>query len=62
MGDNNRAPVLGRLLAIFGVLLMAIKFGLGVFEIAGGGSPFLTFAGVFFVLLGVALMFRSRSS
>jgi hypothetical protein len=46
---------------MFGVLLMAIKFGLTTFDISGGGSAFMTFAAGFFILLGVALMFRSGS-
>ncbi len=55
----SRMTTLGRSLAILGVLLMAIKVGLTSFEIAGGGSTFMTFAAVFFILLGVALTFRS---
>ncbi len=56
-----RMTTLGRSLAILGVLLMAIKVGLTAFDIADGGSAFMTFAAVFFILLGVALMFRSGS-
>lgn len=57
----SRMTKLGQALATFGVLLMAIKFGLTTFDIAGGGSAFMTFAAGFFILLGVALMFRSGS-
>jgi hypothetical protein len=52
---------LGQALATFGVLLMAIRFGLTTFDIAGGGSTFMTFAAGFFILLGVALILRSGS-
>lgn len=52
---------LGRSLAVFGVLLMAIKVGLTAFAIAAGGSAFITFAAVFFILLGVALTLLSGS-
>lgn len=55
----SRKSTLGRSLAVFGVLLMAIKVGLTVFDIAGGGSAFMTFSAIFFILVGVALMFRS---
>ena len=57
----SRLRTLGQSLAVFGVLLMAIKVGLTVFDIAGGGSTFMIFAAVFFILLGVALTFRSGS-
>ncbi len=59
MGSRpNRMTKLGQSLAMFGVLLMAIRFGLNAFDIAGGGSAFIPFAAVFFILLGVAMMFR----
>ncbi len=62
MGSRpSRMTKLGQSLATFGVLLMAIKFGLTAFDIAGGGSTFMTFAAGFFILLGVALIFRSGS-
>jgi hypothetical protein len=62
MGSQpNRITKLGQSLAIFGVLLMAIRFGLTAFDIAGGGSSLMTFAAGFFILLGVAMMFRSGS-
>ncbi len=57
----SRMTTLGRSLAVFGVLLMAIKVGLTAFAIADGGSAFMTFAAVCFILLGVALTFRSGS-
>jgi hypothetical protein len=52
---------LGQALAMLGVLLMAIRFGLSTFDIAGGGSAFMTFAAVFFILVGVAILLRSGS-
>ena len=61
MDEKNRTTLLGRSLAVFGVLLMAINFGLSTFGIADGGGPFVAFAGAFFVLVGVALMFRRRA-
>ena len=62
MGSQpSRMTRLGQSLATLGVLLMAIKFGLTTFNISGGGSAFMTFAAGFFILLGVALMFRSGS-
>ena len=57
MGTTDKRSRLGRSLAIFGVLLIAIKFGLVTFHIAGGGGPFVTFSAVFLILAGVALMF-----
>ena len=57
----TRMTTLGRSLAILGVLLMAIKVGLTAFAIAAGGSAFITFAAVFFILLGVALTLLSGS-
>ena len=62
MGSRpNRMTKLGQALAMLGVLLMAIRFGLSTFDIAGGGSAFMTFAAVFFILVGVAILFRSGS-
>ena len=57
---TNRVALFGRLLAALGVLLLAIKVGLEITDTAGGGSPFLMFSAVAFILLGVAIMFRQR--
>ena len=40
--------------------MLAIKVGLEITDTAGGGSPFLMFSAVAFILLGVAIMFRQR--
>ncbi len=57
---TNRVALFGRLLTTLGVLLLAIKVGLEITDTAGGGSPFLMFSAVAFILLGVAIMFRQR--
>jgi hypothetical protein len=62
MGSTGKHSRLGPSLATFGVLLIAIKVGLTSFDIAHGGGPFLTFSAVFFILAGVALMFRRSST
>jgi len=61
MGSTDKRSRLGPSLATFGVLLLAIKFGLVTFDVAGGGGPFVTFSAVFLILAGVALMFRQRA-
>ena len=58
----HRSSLLGRLLATLGVLLLAIKVGLEVTDTAGGGSPFLMFSAIAFILLGVAILFRHSTT
>ena len=57
---TDRTALFGRLLMTLGVLLLAIKIGLEFTDTAGGGSPFLMFSAIAFILLGVAITFRHR--